>query len=66
MYTDVHFFNMNKEEFKHEQSEDILHVALLPENNQEGLNPKEQWWVRETLAKDFESARDWTPLEMGI
>lgn len=40
--TDVHFFNMNKEVFKHERFDDILHITQSSENTQERVNPKEQ------------------------
>ena len=38
--TDVHFFNMNREVFKHERYDDILHTTQSFENTQEGVNPK--------------------------
>ena len=34
--TDVHFFNMNKEEIKHERYDDVLHMTQSSENTQEG------------------------------
>ena len=40
--TDVHFFNMNREVFKHEWYDDILHTTQSFENTQERVNPKEK------------------------
>ena len=38
--TDVHFFNMNREEFKHQRYDDVLHMTQSSENTQDGLGRK--------------------------